>query len=597
MGILKLFSIGLVFVLALSGCGGNNSDAPVSPETNSSVVTPPEGNITNPAVTVILPISSTVLTTNGQVVTIDVRVFDSANNPYSEGKVKVINSPDVLNGRDVGTFDKYESDLTNGVATFTYTAPADLAADTSSLSFGFYHDSDPSKIKTYTMSIVPETNQIIISSYKLVSSNAENVKMNLNATLGISYSVYDSNGEKLSDDAVKSITVTSLNPSLATLSDSSGNTGYTKLTQLDKNAMTVYVNSNTLSGLVPLKVDATFLDANDEEQNLTKVYSLVVLSGPPTAFSLSYAGTTQDKDHAKFIEHWVLTATDKYNNLINTNPTISTGMLAGYAQSSAVTPTNAGNYLFASTANGGSIANATPDEFHAQSGVFDNVDFDHDYLVTYGNGYTYDASGKWDINKSDSSTVLLADSYDGADVSGLGFAVGNNYRQDMCRDGSEWVGNVYSQNKNYILDANGSIVLDAEYDYYMVGKDVMLWVNLIGSANNTITKVGEARKITLRGDGLEGESYSFSKGYTGVIRLNVHVADTTEYYRNANFYAHVEVSSDDTNWTIAGSSMSDGNITDCTLNSGVAYVDVNITDPAGSAGSVSLTKVLVRDEF
>ena len=598
MGFFRLFGLGLVALLMFSGCGSNNSDSPISDSnTNTSEIAPPEGNITDPAVTVILPTSSTVLTTNNQVVTIDVRVFDSANNPYSEGTVNLINSPDVINGRDVGTFDKYKSTLTNGIATFTYTAPDDLSKDTSNIYFGFYHSSDSTKVKQYTMSIVPEVNQTIVSTYELRSSNPDDVKMPLESIKSISYSVYDSNDAKVEDSQMKSITVTTLNPSLGLLSDSLGNDNNEKLTQLDKNSMTINLHSNTISGLIPLKVEARFIDANGDEQNLSKVYSVVVLSGPPTAFSLSYAGTSQDDSKAKFIEHWVLTATDKYNNLINTNPTISTGMIAGYAQSSAATQTNAGNYLYANTSHGGSIANATPDEFHAPVDIFANVDFDHDYMVTFGNGYTYDASGKWNIDPNSDSVVNLSEEYEGEDVSSIGFAVGHNYRQDRCRDAEEWLGNVYPQGNNFILDANGSAILEVQYDYYMVGKDVMVWVNLTGSADNKITRVGEARKVTLRGNGLTGESVSFGKGFSGIIHLEIHVTDTAEFYRNANFGYKVEVSADDAPWEIAGDSMSDGGITNCSLNNGVAYVDVNITSPAGSAGTVSIVNVLVSDEF
>jgi len=597
MKLAKFFGLGLMALLTFSGCGSNNSDAPVS-DGGGSVITPPDDNISNPAIDVILPVSSTVLTTNSQVVTIDVRAFDSANNPYSEGNISIINSPDVKEGRDVGSFDKYSSAITNGTATFTYTAPASLETNTSSIYFGFYHDSNSSNLKTYTMSIVPETNQTIIASYKIVSSNAEDVEMNLESIKSISYTVYDDTETKLSDDVMTSITVTSLNPSLVKLSDSLGNDNLDTLTLADKNTISVNLSSNTKSGLAPLKVETTFTDANGDEQNLTEVYSIVILSGPPTAMSLSYAGTSQDSEHAKFIEDWVLTVTDKYNNLVNTKPTISTGMIVGYAQSSAPTSTNIANYLYSTPPRGGSLVNATPDEFHAvDSSVFNNVDFDHDYLVTFGNGYTYDASGKWDIEINSANVVNLVESYDGLDTSDLGFAVGNNYRQDTCSFGDEWVANVYPENSNYILDGNGSVILKAEYDYYLVGKDAMLWVNLIGQANNEMVRVGEAKKVTLRGLGLTGESYAISKGFQGLIRLEVLISETAEYYKNANFGYHVEVTADDTNWTISGSSMTDGNITDCTLNSGVGYVDVNVTDPAGGEGSVSLTNVLVADEF
>ena len=602
MNLLRVFGVGLVALLLLSGCQGNNSDTPTnSRDTNGSVVVPPEGNITNPAVTVILPVSSTVLTTNSQVVTIDVRVFDSANNPYSKGEVKLINSPDVRNGRDVGTFSQYASKLINGVATFTYTAPKDLSADTSNIYFGFYHDSDPSNIKQYTMSIVPETNQTIISSYKLVSSNGENVKLALNSTKAISYNVQDSNNNKIADDDIISLTVTSLNPGIATLSDSYGNKNLSTLTVTEKNTITVNVNTNTKSGLIPLKVEAHFLDANHEEKDLTKVYSVVVLSGPPTAFSLSFAGTSQDKEHAKFIDHWVLTATDKYSNLINTKPTISTGMITGYAQSSASTATNSMNYLYSIPPRGGSIENATPhDKFNTSEDFFSNVDFEHDYLVTFGNGYTYDASGKWDINKSNSdNNLLLVENYYGNNVSGLGFAVGNNYRQDTCDFGAEWVGNVYPKNNNYILDENASTVLDMEYDYYLTGKSVVFWINLIGSANGKDTRVGEARKILLRGVGFDDNSVSVPAGTTGkTYEIPISLKNTSEWYRNGNFGAKIVTSDNITHGKVIFHGQVGGCYSPRNSAQGTAYVEVeDVNETQSKTGTITVTDIVVGSEF
>ena len=601
MSLLRFIGLGLAVLLSVSGCGSNNSDTPASGgDTNGSVVVPPDGNVTNPAVTVVLPVSSTVLTTNSQVVTIDVRVFDSANNPYSEGEVKLINSPDALNGRDVGTFDKYASTLVNGVATFTYTAPKDLTADTSNIYFAFYHDSDPTKIKQYTMSIVPETNQTITSSYKLVSSNGTDVKLALNYTKAISYNVQDSNNNKIADADIISLAVTSLNPGIATLSDSYGNNNLNTLTVTDKNTITVNVNTNTKSGLIPLKVEAHFLDANQEEKVLTEVYSVVVLSGPPTAFSLSYAGTSQDEEHAKFIDHWVLTATDKYNNLINTKPTISTGMITGYAKSSASTATNSMNYLYSIPPRGGSIVNATPnDKFHTSEDFFSNVDFEHDYLVTFGNGYTYDASGKWDINQSNSGTdLLLVDDYNGSDVTDLGFAVGNNYRQDTCQFGVEWVGNVYPKNKNMILDENASTVLDVEYDYYLAGKSVVFWINLVGSANGKDTRVGEARKILLRGMGFDDGVANVPAGTTNATYyISIGLKNTGEWYRNGNFHADI-VTSDNVTYS---SAIFHGQVGSC-LNhgssDGTAYVELQgVSETQGKAGTITITNIVVADEF
>jgi hypothetical protein len=141
------------------------------------------------------------------------------------------------------------------------------------------------------------------------------------------------------------------------------------------------------------------------------------------------------------------------------------------------------------------------------------------------------------------------------------------------------------------------MIIQVEYDYYLTGKSVILWSNLVGESNNTSTKIGLAQKITLRGSGLTGETYQYAKGFQGLIRLNISISDTVEWYKNANFGYAIVVTGDDTNWTIQGDSMQDGNITDCTLNGGVGYVDVNITNPAGSAGEIKLVNVLPSSEF
>lgn len=499
MKLMKIFTLFSLMVLAFSciGCQGNNSDVINGGSTIPVVV---ETNTTNNKVTVILPVSSSVLTTNNEVVKIDVRVFNGANNPYSTGTIIKVNPSDVLSGRDIGTFDKTAAKLVNGIATFVYTAPANLKADTSNIAFAFYHSSDPTNVKVYTMSIVPKANQTVLTNYSLESSSSTDVKMNLKTTKTVSYAVYDAKKKQLDNANIISITVTSLNPSLGVLSDTSGNTG-NSITVNGKNNISMNVTSNTKSGLIPLKVTAVFKDTNAKTQTLEEVFNLIVLSGPPTAMSLSYAGTSQIATRAKFVEDWVLTVTDKYNNLVNSNPSISSGMLAGFTKSSAATA-NIASYLYYPPSFGGTLTASTPDKFTAPTAAFSNVDQVNDVLVLFGNGYTYNASGKWDINTNSSTSLDLVDDYNGLSTSSLGFAVGHNYRQDRCREGIEWIGNVYPKNNNYTLDSTGSMVLQVEYDYYLTGKSVMLWVNLVGQHNGNTVKIGEARKVNLRGNGL-----------------------------------------------------------------------------------------------
>lgn len=600
MNVFKFIMLGVSVALffLLTGCQGNNGDA-----LNSSTINPiiPSTTVENtsptsiPKTTVILPVSSTVLSTNSQVVNIDVRVFDSANNPYSSGKVVKINPSDVLSGRDIGTFDKQSSDLVNGVASFVYTAPVNLELDTSNLSFGFYHDSNSSDIKVYTISIVPKANQTVVTNYVLKSSSAPGVTMNLDSSEIISYTVYDTSGKQLLDSSMQSVTITSLNPSLAFLSDNFGNKG-SVLTIKDKNSITINVNSNTKSGLVPVKVEAKFRDVNGVDRTLTEIFGVLVLSGPPSAISLSYASTEQVKERAKFIERWVVTVTDKYSNLVNSNPSVAMGMIAGYTQSSAAT-SNAGNYLhFIPSSSAGSIS-ALNNTFTAQTDVFSNVDFQNDVLVVYGTGYKYDASGKWDITQNSSRVLNLVDDYNSTDRTKMGFAVGNNQREDTCDIGAKWVANVYSDSNTSIIGNDGTMVIDVEYDYYLTGKSTMLWINLVGMQNSTgkQIRIGEARKINLRGQGLDGEKYAYAQGFQGLVRLNVSVKNTVEWYYNANFAYQVVVTGNGTAWSIIGTSMDNG-ITSC-INSGVGYVDVFISSPAPNPGTVELKKLLTKAEF
>lgn len=601
MNLMKIFLSSLLIITAfsLSGCQGTNGDAATggNGSTGSTLPTVPDVNST--AVTVVLPVTTSNLTTNSQVVNIDVQVFDSANNHYSTGSIIKINPADVLTGRDIGTFDKLTSTLVKGVATFVYTGPANLDANTSNIEFGFYHSSDSTKVLTYTMTLTPETNQTVLTNYTLKTSSAVGVNMALESSKTVSYTVYDASNVALADAKMQSITATSLNPSVATLSDSIGNTNQTTLTLLNKNNMTINVNSTTTSGIVPIKVDTIFTDANGVDQNITKVFSILVLSGPPSAISLSYASTEQVATRAKFIDKWVVTVTDKYNNKVNSNPSVSVGMLAGYATDSSGTATNPANYLYfdANSAQSGSI-NASADTFTAPASVFTTVDDQNDILAVFGTGYKYDASGKWDITNPNSGTVLnLVDDYNSTNRTGLGFAVGNNQREDRCQPGTKWVANVYADGSVPVIDSTGTMIINVEYDYYLTGKSTVLWVNLVGVQNSTSTqlRVGESRKITLRGQGLTGETYTYAKGFSGPVRLEVTLKNTVEPYYNSNFNYQIIVTGADTNWTITGNSMNNG-ITSC-VNNGRAYVDVNVTSPAGAGGEIQLTNLVPLSEF
>ena len=578
--------IAIVFISFFTGCKGSNG--------GSSTTS------TDPATStyLILQVSTEEVTTNNEIVNISVSVYDEKNTPYTGGTVTVAYPDSVRDGRDVGSFENIEVPVTNGVANFVYTAPSNLYANESDILFTFTHDSNLLDTKTYTVTINPIEGQKELASYTIQSDINTSVEMGLESDKLVTFLVQNDKNKLVLDLDMISMTVSLMNPNLGTLKDNAGNTG-TSLTINNRNNITINVNSGTKSGLMPIQVETIFKDINGDEQTLSKVFNILVLSGPPSAMSLSYSGTEQASERAKFIEKWVLTVTDKYNNLVNTNPAVSMGMIAGFANDSSNTASNSENYLFFSpdeTSSG--TLNADSDSFIAQAAVFDDVDLNNDVLVTFGSGFTFNASGMWDISAKSSNILGLDNDYTSENTSGLGFAVGHNSRDKLCSDtGASAVANVYSANDNYIIDSTGSLIINVEYDYYLTGKSTILWVNLVGKNYKTdeTVRIGEAEKMNLRAMGLTAESPSYSSGYQGNLRVNVLISNTVAWYQNAKFSYNVEAA-DDLNWTISGSS-NDNNLSDCSNSNGRGYVDILITSPAPTGGTLTLTNLLPAWEF
>lgn len=579
----------LNFTFSYSGTSDINTTLSVYYEPDIPKIVVDDGNIT--------------VTKNGEVVSISLSVYDKYNSAYEGGNIKII-YPDTVVGSDIGSFDTSSSAVVNGKVNFVYTASNPLDLNGTTLNFKFYHDSEPIRSqKEFTVTINADPNQVVLTNYQL--NGIYDSSMSIETTKGMTFFVEDDLGNAISDSNVTSMTISLLNSNLGLLRDSADRNG-SSLDFNSTNNVQVNLESKTLSGLIPIQVYTEFKDANNQDKNLTKVFNVVILSGPPTAMSLSYAGTTQESANAKFIENWVLTVTDKYNNLVNTTPSISTGMITGYADANN-TSSNAGNYLyFNSSINDGNLTNvsgAGTDTFTSSREAFSKIDLVNDTLVLFGGtGYVFDTYGKWDIDSKLNTELTLTDDYNGSNATGLGYAVGHNFRNEVC-DGSSVVANVYAKDNNNILDTTGSMIIQVEYDYYLVGKSTVLWANLVGQSNGDTVRTGIGKKITLRGNGINGESYDYAKGYEGVVTLSVKITDTVEYYKNTNFDYVVKVTGDDTNWTISSTSMDPGlGITACVngdgkSTGGVAYVDVNITSPALNAGTVSLENVLVRPEF
>ena len=503
---------------------------------------------------VVAPTSSYTLRENNQNLQWEIKVFEEGTStPYTSGTIKVILPSKVVSGVDVGSFTEYNAtvDLT-GKAVFNYTGPQDLDAlvgsgDTGAI-FEFYHVDNPTNKTTITTTYDVSGGGYTPASYTLTTLSSDGTQtIGLSDQKAFTLSLKDDQDTDVVDADITNITITSQNTLVGKLFDSTTGTDVNQLVFSGADAInnkSFDIKTYTSSGLLPIEIIVDFVDSTGAAQQLITVMNVVVLSGPPTAMSISYAGVEQNSTVAKYIEKFVVTLTDQYGNKVNTNPSISTGAMVEYAvdgsDATGTRTTSSPRLWHGLNDTHGTLA--APDAnnktlFDAGSPVFNYVDYSNDKLVVFGTGFVYEALGKWDITQLNNSALTLQDDYFGAERPDLYYAVGHNNRQDLCKtDGTEYVGTMSST--NYIVDANGYALIEFAYDYHLTGKDIMVWVNTTGlqADTNTIGRIGEAKKHTLRGNGLiTTDSYSLSPGTTAYYRFNIRHENAPEWYRNGHF--------------------------------------------------------------
>ena len=593
----------------------------------------PKPDVDNPVADslIILNGDEINITKNSEVVTIRTRIFGADNNPFDGGNVKIQYPTEASQGVDVGSFSALTVECVNGIADFIYNAPSNLAGreNEAPLDFTFYHDSPGSASDAVAIRMTPDQDQLVLINYELNMAAADgNNTMGLEQGKTFTVAVTDEDGNELPSDA--NYTITNMNPLIADITDTQGNAAPLSITGINANFS---VTSQKKSGVLPVKVSVDFVDANNQAQTLEKIFNIIIYSGPPTAMSISYVGTDQDDAHAQFIEIFSIKLTDKYNNPVNTSPMIHVGAIAGYAKDATVYPaietavqaTRDGTYTAIPAAshfnnsglyNGNLIALRNDADIsnysvtQSQVVIGNTMDYDttnvntfNNVFVSFGDGYVYQKSGKWDIDSIDiaTDTLILDEKYDSASNGfDMGFAIGNNFRQDTCRFGEEWVLTTESDDGTFRVDSAGYARVRMPYDYYLTGKDVVVYTNLVGDvlgATDETVRVGEAKTVTLRGHELFPDPISYSIGagasnedFTFGWRLK----DTEEWYRNGNFGAP--------DWQTSGDGVSCSyaavnDYRNCELEDGIAYITFTCSNSAAEAGSITMGDNAVAREL
>jgi len=405
---------------------------------------------------------------------------------------------------------------------------------------------------------------------------------------------------------------------IAKILDTKTGTAVNSLILKNENNSAFTLKSEKLSGIVPLKVTIEFKDINDEVKTLSTIVNVRVMSGPPSAISVSYVSTGQDKERAKYEEKFAVSVTDEYGNKVNTQPYISVGAIVGYAvdgqAASSVETSNTKRLYYGksaidnSFANGqivtlGDEANTThfEDNTAARSEVFKWVNAEGantDKLVVFGQGKNYEAMGKWDFSKLDDNTLSLEDDYFGIDRDNLSYAIGHNYYQDQCLDdGREWIGSTDSD--SYQLDDEGTVIVSYKYDYHLTGKDALVWVNLNGyqADTETNTRIGEVTKHTLRGKGLASVpsgGYFVDKNSTQIVTFDIHHENAPEWYRNGHF--GYDVVQHKCASVVEIDSINNHDARSCN-NNGVAYITFEVNATEDASCNFNIDGILVSNEF
>ena len=224
------------------------------------------------------------------------------------------------------------------------------------------------------------------------------------------------------------------------------------------------------------------------------------------------------------------------------------------------------------------------------AGDLTDVDPYNDILMTFGNGYTYQASGKWDISSVAGSTITMTDKYTSVNPTiDMGYAIGHNHRQDVCEFGREWIGQVDSTDGTFKVNSTGSAVMDFRYDYMLTGKTIVFGASVTGTLNSTgeELRIGEAIRHTLRGHGYDGSiSCSVPAGFTTTCSVAVHLTDTGYNARNVNFNFAITGGEEITVNTLT-TSMSTG-LYSCE-NGGTSYVELNVTNGSADSDTIGIT--------
>jgi len=331
------------------------------------------------------------------------------------------------------------------------------------------------------------------------------MKFNLEDKKSVNIALIDKDSKQLVPNKnIVSLKVISKQKNLLKLFDSTENTVPSDVIKYEKtNNIIAYVQTYTHSGLADIDVEIEYLNIEGSLEKIHKTYSTMIQSGPPTAFSINTAGISYNFETKWFENKFLISAVDRYNNVVNISPTIYVSAMTGFTRDSHGKEVLYGNFGDVEGKLNVDRESKTA-TFEANSTVFDNIDVNRDYLYVFGQIDDYEALGKWDIDSYKSShtdtTLALSEEFNGENHDKLGFALGHNYVTDPgSSESREWQVKIDSTDGKYQLDSEGKAFVTLKFPPYLIGKRTALAVNFLGKTPETgkILRSGEVKFKTL----------------------------------------------------------------------------------------------------
>jgi len=411
---------------------------------------------------------------------------------------------------NTGSFSRtIEETDSSGDATFVYTSPDPMVDDNLTVTFCLEENSsicDTAKINLTTSAIVAPAEPIDNINYLItfvpnggVNNLALGTRNNAIVTL-----IDKDTKEAIPSSRIKSITVTSRDLSVLKLTPEGGGTPAANITFGEKrNSVPVLLTADKInSGLAVIEVVIEYTNLNGVDKTRGQLFSVAVLSGAPTAFSVNDDGVGYNANTKQFEHKFIVQATDASGNKIATTGFITVSAMASFAKDAS------GREILYGRHSGGVSATLSPNSGKARlelTGLAPfnttNIKENRAFVAVFGDVDTYEALGKWNIENIISGDMLdLSNEYYGEAHSNLGMAIGYNYRDKICTSTfEESVVVVDSADGTYKLDETGKAIVELKYDSYMVGKRAMILVNMTGLDPNTgkVLRSGEVHEQTL----------------------------------------------------------------------------------------------------